>query len=319
MDSFTESFKFYKQGKKNGSLSSVIDLKLPDKFKDAVQLTDIRETSCFDQEFNVEEFGLIPEEKWKVYSLKNYEGCYIIENPFSNAGQMMWLRRSLEIYPQAPNANNIGITFSSENNPWSQLNETKGNEFRKSPLSKLHWVTLGYHHNWDTKVYDLDKVSEFPKDLKCLTQCVADRLGFKNYCPEAAIINYYSPRSSIGGHTDHSEFDHLAPLISISFGLTGLFLLGGATKDTEPSAMFLRSGDIMVMSGPSRLSYHAVPRILSEDCDRVLSVDSESGSLASENLLKYFKNFRINLNVRQVFESKNSSRSLLSKHEDNKR
>lgn len=38
--------------------------------------------------------------------------------------------------------------------------------------------------------------------------------------------------------------------------------MGGATVDERPSAVFLRSGDICVMSRQSRLSYHAVPRIL---------------------------------------------------------
>lgn len=47
-----------------------------------------------------------------------------------------------------------------------------------------------------------------------------------------------------------------------SFGQDAIFLLGGLTKATEPTAILLRSGDICVMSGSSRLSYHAVPRIL---------------------------------------------------------
>ena len=34
------------------------------------------------------------------------------------------------------------------------------------------------------------------------------------------------------------------------------------TKETEPSAVFLRHGDICVMAGASRLAYHAVPKIL---------------------------------------------------------
>lgn len=41
-----------------------------------------------------------------------------------------------------------------------------------------------------------------------------------------------------------------------------MFLIGGPTKATKPSAIFLRSGDVMVMTGPSRQAYHAVPRIV---------------------------------------------------------
>ena len=47
-----------------------------------------------------------------------------------------------------------------------------------------------------------------------------------------------------------------------SFGQTAIFLLGGQTKDTSPTAMFLHSGDIIIMGGPARLAYHAVPKIL---------------------------------------------------------
>ena len=42
-----------------------------------------------------------------------------------------------------------------------------------------------------------------------------------------------------------------------------MFLIGGQTKDIIPKAMFIHSGDIVVMSEQSRLAYHGVPKILS--------------------------------------------------------
>lgn len=50
-----------------------------------------------------------------------------------------------------------------------------------------------------------------------------------------------------------------------SFGQTAIFLIGGKTIDEKPTAIYLKSGDIAVMSKESRLSYHAVPRILKTD------------------------------------------------------
>lgn len=50
-----------------------------------------------------------------------------------------------------------------------------------------------------------------------------------------------------------------------SFGQTAIFLIGGPTKDEKPMAIFLKSGDIAVMSKESRLSYHAVPKIMKTD------------------------------------------------------
>ena len=58
----------------------------------------------------------------------------------------------------------------------------------------------------------------------------------------------------MSGHQDHSEENLDAPLISISFGNPGVFLIGGKTKDAKPTAIAIKSGDVLVMSGESRLS-----------------------------------------------------------------
>lgn len=50
--------------------------------------------------------------------------------------------------------------------------------------------------------------------------------------------------------------------IIFSFGQTAIFLLGGRTIDVPPTAMYLHSGDIVIMSEEARLSYHGVPKIL---------------------------------------------------------
>ena len=47
-----------------------------------------------------------------------------------------------------------------------------------------------------------------------------------------------------------------------SFSQSAVFLIGGQTKDVMPKAMFIHSGDIVVMSEQSRLAYHGVPKIL---------------------------------------------------------
>jgi len=73
--------------------------------------------------------------------------------------------------------------------------------------------------------------------------------GFPDFEAEAAIVNYYAMDSSIGGHTDHSEKNHEAPLLSVSFGQSAIFLLGGKNKSIRPTAMYLRNGDVVIMSG----------------------------------------------------------------------
>ena len=98
----------------------------------------------------------------------------------------------------------------------TKIQESSNYENLEKLLDKLRWVTLGYHHNWDTKHYSDYNASPFPDDLKELCQTVLSSLGkltttgvhqnlMHNYNPEAAIINFYPASSSLGGHTDHSE------------------------------------------------------------------------------------------------------------------
>lgn len=42
-------------------------------------------------------------------------------------------------------------------------------------------------------------------------------------------------------------FQQLKMYFSFSFGQTAIFLLGGKTKEEKPSAIFLKSGDIVVI------------------------------------------------------------------------
>lgn len=100
--------------------------------------------------------------------------------------------------------------------------------------------------------------------------------------------------------------------LHFSFGQTAIFLLGGKTIEEEPLAIFLKSGDIVVMSEESRLCYHGVPRILEAPDETWNSFDNETCSVNNEavNICKnqklwepygqYLNHCRINMNVRQV-------------------
>lgn len=191
----------------------------------------------------------------------------------------------------------------------------KGQREPRTLLEKLRWVTLGYHYNWDTKTYSPDHYTPLPADLHCLSRTVAAACGFPGFNAEAGILNYYRSDSSLGIHADESELDHTPPLLSFSFGQTAVFLLGGTKRQDPPTAMFMRSGDVMVMSGSSRLLYHAVPCIVpapsdlpfpsclnqrfeedeSTDCI-VHSVCDEDWDVCST----YLKTSRVNMTVRQV-------------------
>ena len=95
-------------------------------------------------------------------------------------------------------------------------------------------------------------------------------------------------------------------VLNFSFGQTCIFLLGGQTLDDTPCAMYLRSGDIVVMSRDTRLAYHAVPRILRHEDLAGLLTHNTNSEISSERRLslhcleKYLSYSRINVNIRQV-------------------
>lgn len=44
-------------------------------------------------------------------------------------------------------------------------------------------------------------------------------------------------------------------------------MLGGTSLDVAPTAMYIKSGDIVIMSGHSRKCYHGIPKIVpAEEC-----------------------------------------------------
>ena len=73
------------------------------------------------------------------------------------------------------------------------------------------------------------------------------------------------PSDRLGGHQDNVESDVSLPLVTVSLGAPGVFLLGGGTRQNVPTAILLRAGDCLVMSGKSRNYFHGVPTILSPD------------------------------------------------------
>lgn len=296
-DGFKEDFKFYKRKKPIPNLDKVIDFELYSDFDDVL---DARETYlCADDPDKTDclicqKLNLKCHLTWELFTLKGLEGFIYIRNPFSVTGQQTWIQKCLEQYPNKPSTTNLDIQFPNVNNIWSFRNDPDPE--KRSYIKKLCWATLGYHHNWDTKVYDPNHKSDFPPCLQELSSHIANCLGFVTYKPEAAIVNYYNLKSSLSIHNDHSEENIEAPIISISLGQTGLFLIGTENKLDKPHALFLRSGDVIIMSGACRLSYHAVPCILTED---ISGRYCDSQNDESIDFYEYINKSRINISGKQ--------------------
>ena len=65
----------------------------------------------------------------------------------------------------------------------------------------------------------------------------------------------------MGMHQDRDEADFRWPVVSVSLGDEGLFRIGNDTRGGKTESLWLQSGDVVVMGGAARLTYHGVDRI----------------------------------------------------------
>eukprot|EP01095_Lingulamoeba_sp_RSL-Kostka_P012528 TRINITY_DN4986_c0_g1_i1.p1 TRINITY_DN4986_c0_g1~~TRINITY_DN4986_c0_g1_i1.p1 ORF type:complete len:376 (+),score=122.44 TRINITY_DN4986_c0_g1_i1:55-1182(+) len=277
----------------------------------------------------------------KIYGVKNVEGLYFIPNPFTPKQQKYWISHVIKHYPigNSTNISNLeyirtrrkllntedeNVIFEdnrySENNNNNQEEDDREEneeikkliksdfyikEWNPEMFSSLRWATVGYHFQWTGRKYTSER-GMFPDDLNILTSKVSSLIGY-DMKPESGTINFY-PDSSyrMGGHIDNSEHDMTKPIISFSFGNSVIFIIGGETKETIPTALFISSGDILIMSGKSRYCYHGVPRMIPNTCPEYLSDFNEDVDIDSEipDWDKFCSDYitvgRLNMNMRQV-------------------
>jgi alkylated DNA repair protein (DNA oxidative demethylase) len=80
--------------------------------------------------------------------------------------------------------------------------------------------------------------------------------------PDSALINLYRGDARMGLHQDRDEADPGFPVLSISLGDTAVFRIGGPSRKDPTRSLKLSSGDVCRLSGPARLAFHGVDRIL---------------------------------------------------------
>lgn len=126
-----------------------------------------------------------------------------------------------------------------------------------------HWYPYGYART----VVDGDgaPVKPFPAWLGELgRRAVADTLGpeeAEGAAYDIALVNFYDGDARMGMHRDADERS-TAPVVSLSLGDSCVFRFGNPETRTRPwTDVELRSGDLFVFGGPSRLAHHGVPRV----------------------------------------------------------
>ncbi|MGI1662119.1 alpha-ketoglutarate-dependent dioxygenase AlkB family protein [Palleronia sp. KMU-117] len=79
--------------------------------------------------------------------------------------------------------------------------------------------------------------------------------------PDCCLVNLYGEGARMGLHQDRDEGDFRWPVVSISLGDEGLFRVGGTTRAAPTRSVWLRSGDVAILSGDARLAFHGIDRI----------------------------------------------------------
>jgi DNA alkylation damage repair protein AlkB len=133
-------------------------------------------------------------------------------------------------------------------------------------------LCLGRHWNGITYAYE-DRRSDFddlpappiPEELRDFARQAASDAGYELH-PDVCIMNFYTVESRMGVHQDKDESQASiasgAPIVSLSLGDAARFVVGGLTRRERTQPMVLRSGDVLLMGGASRLRFHGVTKIL---------------------------------------------------------
>lgn len=172
----------------------------------------------------------------------------------------LWFREALDRPAQAALLADIRAVLA-EAPPFTPTMPRTGKPFsvRMGNCGPLGWVSdaSGYRYqpfHPETR----QPWPAMPEALKVLWRRFADY----PLPPEACLINLYGPGARMSLHQDRDEADFAAPVLSVSLGDTALFRIGGEARGAPTRSVRLASGDVFLLSGPSRLAFHGIDRLL---------------------------------------------------------
>jgi alkylated DNA repair protein (DNA oxidative demethylase) len=151
-----------------------------------------------------------------------------------------------------------------------------------------HWNPIDYKY-YDTRVdFDSSPVKPMPTILNEIATKFSKQY-FPNYENnwDICIMNYYRTVNRLGVHQDNSESRETLqeghPVVSFSIGADCLFFIGGFNRKDEGKTLVLKNGDVFIFGGKSRLRYHGVMKLLSNNSE----YDVLEGGRVNFTLRKY--------------------------------
>ena len=140
-----------------------------------------------------------------------------------------------------------------------------GQSFNYSMINcgDLGWVAgrSGYRYQ-QTHPHTFKVFPAMPQVIGNLAIAIAKETRNNDFHHQSCLINLYSRGEKLGMHQDNTEENLSAPIISVSLGCTGIFVLGGFLRTDETKQYIVQSGDVIVMSGESRNFFHSFKGIV---------------------------------------------------------
>ena len=103
-----------------------------------------------------------------------------------------------------------------------------------------------------------------PAAFATLARDAAAAAGFEDFTPDACLINLYRPGARMSLHQDRNERDFSAPIVSVSLGMSAIFLFGGLARSDKAARVPLHHGDVAVWGGQDRLRYHGILPVIEQ-------------------------------------------------------
>ncbi|CUG56093.1 2OG-Fe(II) oxygenase, putative [Bodo saltans] len=200
-----------------------------------------------------------------AYTFSGVPGLLFFPNAVCEEQQSYWCHQALHRFTQSERFPNNKSTLDA-------------NVSTSAYDATLRWATLGFKYDWTNRLYHKERWAVFPSELNTMMCSLVNEVAAVTqdqfsaaglYESQTAIVNYFPVGTMMMAHQDVSEVCLEKPLMSMSLGCSCVFLMGTEKRDDKPFAFFLRSGDVVAFTGPSRIAYHAVPRIL-DDCPEYL-------------------------------------------------
>jgi alkylated DNA repair protein (DNA oxidative demethylase) len=139
-------------------------------------------------------------------------------------------------------------------------------QVRTTSCGQLGWVSdrRGYRYATHDPLTG-EAWPAMPSGFDALAQDAARVAGFANFTPDACLINRYGPGTRLSLHQDRNERDFNQPVVSVSWGVPAVFLLGGLSRSDRALRLTLQHGDVLVWGGPARLRFHGVMPVAQAD------------------------------------------------------